>query len=64
MQYDVGGYVKNLPDGRVELIMEGPEPEMDHLLADVTRKMNGFITGLNQTIMPANGEFDYFSIRH
>jgi acylphosphatase len=64
MQYDVHGYVRNLPDGRVELVMEGPDEEMIHLLDDVSRKMNNYIQGVDQTVANATGEFDYFAIRH
>jgi acylphosphatase len=64
MQYDVGGYVRNLPDGRVELVMEGPDEEMDHLLDDLNRKMDGYIRRVDQTEANATGEFDYFAIRH
>lgn len=64
MQYNVLGYVRNLPDGRVELVMEGPDQEMDGLLDDVNRKMNEFIKGLDQTVASATGEFDQFAIRH
>jgi acylphosphatase len=64
MQYNVHGYVKNLPDGRVELVMEGPDQEMADLLGEVQRKMNNFIRGVNQMVIPATGEFDQFFIRH
>ena len=64
MQYNVLGYVRNLPDGRVELVMEGPDQEMDGLLEDVNRKMNCFIKALDQSIADATGEFDHFAVRH
>lgn len=64
MQYDVLGYVKNLPDGSVELVMEGPDSEMQGLIEDVNRKMNPFIAAVDQAEVPATGEFDYFAIRH
>jgi acylphosphatase len=64
MQYNVHGYVKNLPDGRVELVMEGPDQEMADLLGEVQRKMDNFIRGVNQMVIPATGEFDQFFIRH
>jgi acylphosphatase len=64
MQYNVQGYVKNLPDGRVELVMEGPDQEMADLLGEVQRKMNNYIRGVNQMVIPATGEFDQFFIRH
>lgn len=64
MQYDVYGYVKNLPDGSVELVVEGPDSEMQGLIEDVHRKMNPYIAKIDQTEAPATGEFDYFHIRH
>jgi acylphosphatase len=64
MQFNVRGYVKNLPDGRVELVMEGPDQEMESLVSEVGRKMGCFINGLDQLVVPATGEFDYFFIRH
>jgi len=62
--YDVEGYVRNLPDGRVELVMEGPDAEMDHVVEELRRKMNGFIRRIQCDTGPATGEFEHFSIRH
>ena len=64
MQYDVSGYVRNLPNGTVELVMEGPEDEMSHLLDDVNRKMGAFIRDVKIAAAPATGEFQQFAIRH
>lgn len=64
MQYDVCGYVRNLPDGRVELVIEGPDREMDGLLEDTNRKMGCYIREIDQACLDATGEFDRFSIRH
>src|SRR2546426_1082957 len=33
-RYEVAGFVRNLPDGRVHLIAEGTADELDALLAD------------------------------
>jgi acylphosphatase len=64
MQYNVYGYVKNLPDGSVELVVEGPDSEMRSLIEDVHRRMNPYIADVDETETPATGEFDYFAIRH
>ena len=64
IQYNVFGYVRNLPDGRVELVMEGEHAEMEHLLEQVSSKMNGYIKKIDNDVMPATGEFDHFYIRH
>jgi hypothetical protein len=44
--------------------MEGPDGEMDGLLQDVNRKMNGYIKEVDQTVANVTGEFDQFAIRH
>ena len=64
LQYNVAGYVRNLPDGTVELVMEGPENEMSHLVEDVNNRMGDYIRGINQKELPATGEFHHFYIRH
>ena len=64
LQYNVHGFVKNLPDGRVELVMEGPDPDMDRLVEDVSQRMNGFIKKVDSVEDPATGEFQQFLIRH
>lgn len=64
MRHDICGYVRNLPDGRVELIVEGPDEEMDQLLAAIKERMSGYIREINATTHPATGEFSHFHIRH
>ena len=64
IRYNVHGYVRNLPDGRVELVMEGDTNEMDHLIESVENRMNGYIKGVAMDTLPATGEFDQFYIRH
>jgi len=64
IQHDVRGYVKNLTDGRVELTVEGHEPEIDLLVDEVGQRMQGFIRKIDHSSMPATGEFEQFYIRH
>ena len=64
LQYNVAGFVKNLPDGRVELVMEGPDPDMDRLVQDVSRRMDGYIKRVDSVEDPATGEFQQFNIKH
>ncbi len=64
LRYDVQGYVRNLPDGRVELVMEGCDSEMDQVVAEVRRRMNGYIRSVDSHEAPATGEFEHFSIKH
>jgi len=64
LQYNVRGYVRNMADGRVELVMEGPESEMSGLVNDINQKMNGYIKNVKTDTSPATGEFRQFSVRH
>ena len=64
IQYDVNGYVKNLPDGRVELVMEGPADEVQQIVAAVQSRMNGFIRHVDKQDDVPTGEFEHFSIKH
>lgn len=46
-QFQVTGYVKNLSDGRVELVAEGEESELVRFLTTIREsRMGGYIRGL------------------
>lgn len=64
LQYAVGGYVRNLPDGRVELVVEGSDDEIDLLVNRLQQRMTGFIRNIEAQTAPATGEFHEFGIRH
>lgn len=64
IQYDVKGYVRNTPDGRVEVVMEGPDGDMNHLVEDIKQRMEGFIRQVHVEESPATGEFQRFIIKH
>jgi acylphosphatase len=63
-RYDVRGYVKNLPDGRVELVMEGADEEMDAIVKEITERMDGFIDRRTDDVTEGVGEFESFEIRY
>lgn len=43
VSFAVAGYVRNLPDGDVELVAEGALDQVDGLLDAVARRMAGYI---------------------
>jgi acylphosphatase len=53
----VAGYVRNLPDGRVELVAEGGKDHLDAFLADILRQMGRHVTRHTIDESPANGQF-------
>ncbi len=60
----IKGFVRNLPDGRVELVLEGLKRETCEVLAEVEREMADYIESFDSTSHPATGEFDGFDIRY
>ena len=64
MRFNVSGYVRNLPDGRVELVMEGPADEVEQMAQSVQDRMTDYIRHVEITTPPATGEFSHFQIRH
>lgn len=59
----VTGYVRNLPDGCVEVIAEGVKADIEDLLAQIRSGMGSAIVGERQQSEAATGEFTGFSIR-
>lgn len=62
--YDVTGYVRNLPDGCVEVVAEGEKKEIDAFLGDLRERMSGYVRGLTQQTAPASGRFASFGVRY
>ena len=61
--HEVTGYVRNLPDGRVEVVAEGAKEEIDGFLADLAERMRGYIHKTVQETSEAAGQFDGFTVR-
>lgn len=61
-QFSVTGQVRNLSDGRVLLIAEGPPTEVRRYLQAVTDSMSLNIESHDLLEQPATGEFSSFQI--
>ena len=60
--FAVTGFIRNLPDGRVQLIAEGEEKEIDRFLARIADSMMGNITHTDVRRTDATGEFSAFEV--
>ena len=60
--YQIAGSVKNLPDGRVEIIAEGEAGEIDRFLEDVYQAMSTVIRTRQANTQSVRGMPPGFSI--
>lgn len=58
----VSGYVRNLADGRVEMVAEGAVPELDRFQIAIGRAMQRNILATTVSESGATGEFSSFYI--
>jgi acylphosphatase len=62
--FDVAGYVRNLEDGRVEVVAEGEADQVSTFLAAVAEAIGAHIRGVDEAVeTPGAEDLDGFSIR-
>ena len=62
-EYEVTGFVRNLPDGRVEMVVQGPKTQIKAFLSELTGSMGRYIIETSVQDEPVGHEFDGFEIR-
>ena len=62
-RFRVTGYVRNLRDGRVEVVAEGTSDEIGRFIAQIEETMAGYVHDRQIEDSPATGDFGDFSIR-
>ena len=62
-RHPVVGYVKNLPDGSVELVAEAEPVVLEQFLADIASEFSGNIRQQNAEEIPRDEPFLRFDIR-
>jgi len=63
-KYDVVGYVMNLPDGGVELLVEGPENDVLLMIEELKAEMAGYIRRTDVEDLAPSGKYHRFTIRY
>ena len=62
--FSVTGFVKNLADGRVLLVVEGEKREIGRFIEAIQDRMASNIDDLDESVMESTDEFRAFDIRH
>jgi acylphosphatase len=62
-EFEVAGFVKNLPDGRVVLEAEGRPPTVDAFIAAVEERMHGHVRRTERVQQNRAPVFQGFEIR-
>ncbi len=62
-EFDVAGWVQNLPDGRVLLEVEGVAGQVRDFIAAVQERMTGFVRKTEQSEARRPAQFQGFGIR-
>ena len=64
-RHDVKGWVRNLPDGRVEALFEGEKHAVETLIAFCRQGPSGAeVAKIELTWQTYTGEFDRFKVKH
>lgn len=63
--FDVGGYVRNLPDGSVEIVAEGSRDQVDSFLERASKgPSSARVTEIKSYEEPAGGQFNSFGVSY
>jgi len=61
-QYELAGFVRNLPDGRVEMLAQGDPAVIDDCLRDISETFGNYITETTIEQVPPNPRHATFEI--
>ncbi len=62
-EFEVSGFVQNLPDGRVHLEIEGEADEIEAFLVSVGERLEGYIRKVERSATHRPPQFKGFMIR-
>ena len=62
-RHDVRGYVRNLPDGQVECVVEGDAARIDAFLDELEQAMDGYVQSKSEQTAPCTGKLPSFTVR-
>ena len=64
LKLGISGWVRNLPDGSVQVVAEGPREALEVWLNDLRKgPYSGRVDDVRFSWFPSRGEFDRFEVR-
>lgn len=60
----LAGWVRNLHDRRVEILVEGPKSDVERFCQEIDRRFEGNIRDKQISYHPSQGHFKNFQITH
>jgi acylphosphatase len=61
-RFDVVGYVKNLPDGRVEVLTQGDDQVVDEFLQAINRQMGHYVRNTTTSKVTPSDHYSSFDV--
>jgi acylphosphatase len=62
--YNLTGYVKNLPDGSVEMLAQGELQDVDNCISDIQDSFGSYIRHTQINYVPLNPRYTNFRITY
>jgi acylphosphatase len=62
-EFDVAGFVRNLPDGRVQVEAEGQTTEVEAFVTEIGERMHGYVRKTERSSGKREPQFSGFTIR-
>ena len=63
-RYDLTGFVRNLPDGTVETLLEGAEEDIKDCISDIRESFSSHIKNAQAEETAPSGNYESFVITH
>ena len=61
-RYNLLGYVRNLPDGTVEMIVQGQPQDIDDCIRDIKQSFGGYVKQTKAEQIPLKPTYEDFKI--
>ncbi len=63
-RYNITGFVKNLPNGTVEMLAQGPQPDVEGCINDIKDYFSGYLRDCRINDIPVDPRYRGFEIAY